>query len=80
MSRNEYESPDYLDDNSADYSTCEHGIYKGLLGGYCDACDKYEESRGGLDQCLQCGRYCWADQLDEHQVHKHGKCRNPAEY
>ena len=62
-----------------DYATCDHGVYKGLVGGYCKACDEYEEQRGGLDKCLNCGRYKWGDQLDKDQVCIR-PCRNPNEY
>lgn len=62
-----------------DYATCPHGVYKGLLGGECKECDEYEEKRGGLDQCLRCGRYAWGDQLDKDQCHIK-PCKNPAEY
>lgn len=62
-----------------DYATCEHGVYKGLVGGFCSACDAYEESRGGLDKCLNCGRYTWGDELGADQTCKKG-CVNPNEY
>jgi hypothetical protein len=62
-----------------DYAFCEHGIYKGLVGGVCDACDDYEEKRGGIDKCMNCGGYKWGDQLNEFQVCKR-PCQNPNEY
>lgn len=70
----------YIDDNDwEDYATCHHGIYKGYVGGFCNDCDKEEEERGGLDKCLNCGRYCYGDQLNEHQIHIK-PCKNPNEY
>ena len=61
------------------YETCVHGVYKGYVGGYCDECDEEEYRHGGLDKCLCCGRYKWADELTDGQVCKVG-CRNPNEY
>lgn len=68
------EEPDY-----PEYQTCEHGVYKGYIGGYCTKCDEYEKQRGGLDQCMRCGRYCCGDELDKDQCHIK-PCKNPAEY
>lgn len=56
---------------------CRHGN----IGGRCDECDDdYEEySRGGIDKCLNCGKYKFNDQLNEDQCCKKG-CINPNEY
>jgi hypothetical protein len=67
------------DDDFPDTSTCEHGVYKGLVGGHCSKCDEYEEQRGGIDKCLNCGRYKWGDELNKDQVCIK-PCRNPNEY
>ena len=62
-----------------DFGECEHGVYKGDEGGNCRACDKYEQKRGGIDKCLNCGRYKWGDELNEDQVCKR-QCHNQNEY
>lgn len=67
------------DDYDWDYSICPHGVYKGYVGGYCKPCDDYEESRGGLDKCLNCGSYKFGDELNKHQTCKK-PCKNPNEY
>lgn len=79
----EYDTQIDIDDQDDymewDYSTCPHGIYKGLVGGYCKACE-YEEKRGGIDKCMNCGKYKYNDELNySPQVCKKG-CRNPNEY
>lgn len=71
--------PKGIDDDAVDYSTCHHGIYKGNAGGVCDACDAFEEERGGLDMCLCCGRYQWGKDLNADQCCIKG-CTNPNEY
>jgi hypothetical protein len=89
----ELDYPDYFDDDWSnaeqqaqdeteawDYSICPHGIYEGLVGGYCKECDIEEEKHGGIDRCMQCGKYVWSDSLTyPDQVCKKG-CRNPNEY
>jgi hypothetical protein len=67
------------DDDIEDYQTCPHGIYNGYWGGYCEACDIEEEKNGGIDKCLNCGRYKWGNQLNKNQCCKTG-CINPNEY
>lgn len=75
-----YNNPQYNPDtDDYDYATCDHGVYKGYLGGYCKECDAYEDKRGGLDKCLNCGKYKYGDQLDKNQVCIL-RCRNPNEY
>ena len=66
-------------DEDWDYATCEHGIYKGLLGSYCKKCDALEDAMGGIEKCLNCGRYKWGNQLNKDQVCII-PCRNPNEY
>lgn len=45
----------------------------------CIACDIEIEEAGGIDKCLNCGRYKTGNQLDSNQVCKI-RCRNPNEY
>jgi hypothetical protein len=54
---------------------CLHGN----LIAECEACDQEIEERGGIDKCMNCGRYMYGDQLSEFQVCKR-PCRNPNEY
>ena len=56
---------------------CHHGII-----GQCDECDIEDDEineRGGIDKCLNCGKYMYNDQLDRNQVCLI-RCRNPNEY
>lgn len=49
----------------------------------CEQCshevDDEIESRGGIDKCMNCGRYMYGDQLNKYQVCIR-PCRNPNEY
>lgn len=45
----------------------------------CDECDAIIEENGGIDKCLNCGRYKSGNQLNRDQVCIKG-CRNPNEY
>ena len=69
---------EYIDEDIDWYSSCSHGIYKGYVGGYCDACDN-DESIQDIDKCLNCGRYKLNSQLDKDQVCII-PCHNPEEY
>lgn len=52
------------------YSMCENCS---------DETDNEIEANGGLDKCLNCGKYKYGNQLNKDQVCKIG-CRNPQEY
>jgi len=54
---------------------CQHGYphYE------CEECDAVLEADGGIDKCLNCGRYKSGNQLNADQVCKAG-CINPNEY
>lgn len=54
---------------------CHHGCD----AGDCEACDEEIEAAGGIDKCLNCGRYKSGNQLNRDQVCKI-PCRNPNEY
>lgn len=41
--------------------------------------EMYAESRGGVERCLNCGRYKYGDQLDKYSVCL-APCRNPREF
>jgi hypothetical protein len=49
----------------------------------CESCAEEVEaeidSRGGIDKCMNCGRYKYGDQLNRYQVCSKG-CVNPNEY
>lgn len=66
---------DLLDDSDSSDSFCRHG-YK---YDQCDECDAIIEADGGIDKCLNCGRYKSGNQLNENQCCKRG-CVNPNEY
>jgi hypothetical protein len=70
------ESDTMYDDAEDEYHryTCQHGRTSD-----CDECDEYEQSRGGIDKCLNCGRYMYGDSLTKDQVCERG-CVNPNEY
>ena len=73
-----FPSPYYSNDSTWDKDFCSHGFRHGK----CDECDReddYEYSRGGLDKCLNCGKYKYGDQLSEDQTCII-PCRNPNEY
>lgn len=64
-------------DDHDDYfdNQCHHGnSYSD-----CDECDAEINEAGGIDKCLNCGRYKSGNQLNKDQVCKLG-CRNPNEY
>lgn len=54
---------------------CQHGDELA----HCERCDEEIEAQGGIDKCLNCGRYKYGNQLDKDQVCKIG-CVNPNEY
>lgn len=68
-----HKSNDFDYDDSLDY--CKHGY----LHYECDECDAILEASGGIDKCLNCGRYKSGNQLTQYQVCKIA-CRNPNEY
>lgn len=45
----------------------------------CDECDAKIEENGGIDKCLNCGRYKYGKQLNAFQVCIKA-CQNPNEY
>jgi len=57
-----------------DCGFCRHGYPEHD----CAECEAEIEADGGIEKCLNCGRYKSGNQLNEHQVCKHG-CRNPNE-
>ena len=61
-----------------DYSifTCHHGF---APASECEDCDAEINEDGGMDKCLNCGRYKTGNQLNADQVCKRG-CVNPNEY
>lgn len=65
-----------MDDLDLDYvpDTCQHGREN-----ECDECDEILDECGGVDKCLNCGRYKAGSQLNSDQVCAKG-CVNPAEY
>lgn len=70
---------DYMDDeptDNLDYVpyACRHGNEL-----ECEDCDAMLDECGGIDKCLNCGKYKAGSQLDENQVCRIG-CVNPAEY
>jgi len=65
----DYDEYEY-DDNS-----CHHGnAYSD-----CDECDAEIEEQGGIDKCMNCGRYRYGNQLSAFQVCIRA-CSNPNEY
>lgn len=62
-------------DNYYEPLICHHGREMAN----CEKCDEETEARGGLDKCLNCGRYKYGDQLNEDQVCIK-PCKNPNEY
>lgn len=66
---------DLIDDFDSIDSFCRHG-YK---ADQCDECDAIIEADGGIDKCLNCGRYKSGNQLNKDQCCKRG-CVNPNEY
>lgn len=75
---NDYSDQD--DDSSGPYEpyipySCKHGIE----GDNCPDCDDEIESAGGIDKCLNCGRYKSGNSLTKDQVCKI-PCQNPNEY
>lgn len=66
-----------LSDSREDYYTpyvCKHGREF-----QCDDCDDILDSDGGIDKCLNCGKYKSGNQLDQDQVCRI-ECKNPNEY
>lgn len=57
---------------------CVHGYVEGDCV-QCDQEDDYTNKRGGIDKCLNCGRYMYGDMLTRDQVCA-TPCRNPNEY
>lgn len=68
-----YFQPEQYHDSQYDF--CSHGnpIDK------CEACDWELEQNGGIDKCLNCGKYKSGNSLNKDQVCKAG-CVNPNEY
>ena len=66
---------DLLREESDAAEFCRHGN----LYSECDECDAEIEQAGGIDKCLNCGRYKSGNQLNRDQVCKAG-CTNPNEY
>ena len=64
----------YADNDNGNY-VCYHGYY----GNDCQQCEEILEADGGIDKCLNCGKYKSGNQLNKDQVCKIG-CRNPMEY
>ena len=64
-----------FDDESYGGYVCMHGY----CSDNCPQCDEYIESRGGIDKCMNCGKYMHGDQLNKDQVCKI-PCRNPNEF
>lgn len=62
-------------DYDDDMGFCRHGY----LSHECDECDAILEADGGIDKCLNCGRYKSGNQLTQYQVCKIA-CQNPNEY
>jgi hypothetical protein len=60
-------------------ATCRHGVYYSSNCGECEQEDWEIEQSGGIDKCLNCGRYKSGNQLNQDQVCKIG-CVNPNEY
>lgn len=58
---------------------CGHGYDISSQCPECEAQDDWIESEGGLDQCLNCGKYKTGNQLNRDQVCSKG-CVNPNEY
>lgn len=72
-----YESmeDDYEDDYS--YRACHHGY---IPAHECEQCDAAIEARGGIDKCMNCGKYKYNDQLSYPGQTCLSGCVNPNEY
>ena len=64
-----------VDDSDYEPYVCRHGVE----GDGCEECDAILEANGGVDKCLNCGRYKAGNQLNRDQVCRIG-CVNPNEY
>lgn len=56
-------------------SFCRHGYRYDD----CPECDAIEQENGGIDKCLNCGKYKWGKDLNSSQCCSKG-CVNPNEY
>lgn len=58
-------------------------IYAKGSNSICEQCSKLNdelvESNGGIDKCMNCGRYKYGNELDENQVCIR-RCKNPNEW
>lgn len=69
-SHDEDDFDDYLE------SRCHHGnSYSD-----CDECDEEINARGGIDKCMNCGKYMYNDSLTYPGQTCIKGCRNPNEY
>lgn len=72
----DFEAESEIEEDEGFYQRwCRHGCD----AGECEACDDEIEAEGGIDKCLNCGRYKSGNQLNRDQVCKI-PCRNPNEY
>lgn len=58
---------------------CEHGYRDGRDCLACNETEDYIDSRGGIDKCMNCGKYMYNDKMTRDQVCKI-PCHNPNEY
>ena len=58
---------------------CGHGYDIDSNCPECNILDDEIESSGGIDKCLNCGRYKSGNQLNKDQICSKG-CQNPNEY
>lgn len=78
------EEEDFVDSSYSCYRCGSFSfIYAEGRDDICADCAETEDeeinSRGGIDKCLNCGRYMYGDQLDNNQCCVRG-CRNPNEF
>lgn len=66
---------DYNDEDDYDYAG---DTYKSPAEQ--EAEDDYIESRGGIDKCMNCGKYMYNDQLNYSPQVCKIPCKNPREY
>lgn len=57
----------------------EYICHHGKRGADCEDCDAEIDANGGIDKCLNCGKYKYGNELNEFQCCIR-QCVNPNEY
>lgn len=67
------------DDEEDYFDFLDRSCHHGNIASECSDCDEEINEQGGIDKCMNCGRYKFGNQLNRDQVCKKG-CVNPNEY